>query len=326
MTLSTSAVGILDFGVAHNGEDARQIVEHTIAAARRADDLGFGRYWLAEHQSGGCCWGSPELVIALIARETERINVGFGGLLMPTHNALRVANDFTLLTQLFPDRIAVGLARGMPAENTLALVEPLRSIAGSPDDFSAKLVALLSYLRGMPRSQHAYYRARAFPKPTRPPEVWLLGTGGTSGVLAADYGLPFAHSIFHFPDAPLAPLKAYRDAFLPSAWWAEPRSMLAIAGVCAETRERARDIAASQPNSKITLNVVGTADDWREQVEAMVTETGADEIMYMDASPLPSQRLRAYELLADVLDAPAAASAPVVARRADQTKSFSGSV
>jgi luciferase family oxidoreductase group 1 len=304
MKLSTAAVGILDFGVAHNGEAPRDIVEHTIHAARRADALGFGRYWLAEHQMGKCCWATPEMVIALIARETTRIRVGAGGLLLMTHNALRAASDYSLLAQLHPDRIDVGLARGTPGDNVLALLEPARMFPSSPDEFSAKLVALVSYLRSIPRPQHAYFRSRAFPTPQHLPELWVLGSGGASGELAAQYGLPFALSIFHKPDTPLEPIARYRRNFRPSAWLAEPRSMVALAGVCADTGERARAIAASRSYQFITLNVIGTADDWCDHVTAIVSDTGADEIMYFDASPLPEQRLRAYELLAEALNEP----------------------
>lgn len=306
MTISTATVGLLDFGAANNGEQPREIIEHTIAAARHAEALGFARYWLAEHQVGTCCWASPELVLTLLARETSRIRLGSGGLLLPTHNALRVANDFSLLAQLFPDRIDLGLARGIPGDNALALVEPLREVGNSIDDFSSKLVAVLSYLARIPRPQHVHFRSRVMPPPKGLPDVWLLGSGSASGVLAAQYGLSFAHSIFHFPNASLAPLATYHRDFRPSGFLHEPRSMVAIAGVCAETRESAREIAASQPNTAITLNVIGTADDWCERVADIVSSTGAQEIMYLDASPLPEQRLRAYELLADALDTPGA--------------------
>jgi luciferase family oxidoreductase group 1 len=307
--IDIAAVGILDFGVANNGEPAHEIVEQTIHTARRADALGFGRYWLAEHQVGECCWATPEVVIALIARETTKIRVGSGGLLLPTHNALRVANDYSLLAQLNPDRIDIGLARGLPGDNRLALVEPLRTVSTLVDDFSSKLVALMSYLARVPRPQHAYFRSRAHPRPIRLPQVWLLGSAGTSGVLAAQYGLPFAISIFHTPGATIAPLTDYFRDFLPSGWLHEPRAMAAIAGVCAETRELAREIAATQPNPSITLNVVGTARDWCEYVNDLVSVSNAHEIMYLDMSPLPEQRLRAYELLADALQAPTATEA-----------------
>jgi luciferase family oxidoreductase group 1 len=322
--IQAAAVGILDFGVAHHGEGPLEIVEHTIHAARRADALGFGRYWLAEHQTGECRWATPEMVLALIARETTRIRVGAGGLLMIAHNPLRVANDYSLLAQLHPNRIDIGLARGTPGENVLALVEPVRNVDGSPDGFSSQLVALFSYLHRIPRPQHAYFRARTFPAPHHVPELWILGTGGTSGEFAAQFGLPFALSIFHFPDTPLTAIAKYRRDFWPSAWSSEPRTMVAIAGICAETRERAREIAASQPN-KVTLNVVGTAHDWRERVEEIVSATGADEIMYLDASPLPEQRLCAYELIGDALNAPAVARTTVTEWPLDHAHSVSGS-
>jgi luciferase family oxidoreductase group 1 len=324
--ISAAAVGFLDFGVANNGEEAKDIIEHTIGAARLADALGFGRYWLAEHQVGACSWASPELVLALIARETTRIRVGSGGLLLTSHNALRAANDFSLLAQLYPDRIDVGLARGTPGENCLALIEPLRVVPASVDEFSNKLVSFLSYLSGIPRPQHAYFRARAFPQPKQRPELWLLGSAGTSSLLAAQYGLPFALSIFHFPNASLAPLETYNRDFRPSAWLAEPRTMVAIAGVCAETRVRAREIAASQPNSTITLNVVGTANDWCDRVAEIVSATGAHEIMYMEASPLPEQRLRAYELLAEALHTADNAGTRAIALSLAQVGAMSGPV
>jgi luciferase family oxidoreductase group 1 len=323
MTISMAAVGLLDFGVAHNGESPRDIVDHTIEAARRADALGFGRYWLAEHQTGACCWASPELVLALIARDTTRIRVGSGGVLVATHNALRVANDFSLLAQLYPDRIDIGLARGTPGENSLALVEPLAYVPGSVDDFSRKLVALISYLRAIPRPQHAYFRARAFPLPTRLPEIWILGSGGTSGVFAAQYGLPFAQSMFHFPNTTLAALATYCRDFRPSTWAPEPRTMVAIAGVCAETRARAQAIAASQPNKAITLNVVGTAADWCDYVAEMVSIAGVHEVMYFEASPLPAQRLRAYELLAGALAETSPRAAGTLGRPVDTMHSYS---
>lgn len=322
--IGTSAVGILDFGVAHNGESAREIVEHTIQTARRADALGFGRYWLAEHQTGDCRWATPEMVLALIARETTRIRVGAGGLLMTSHNALRVANDYSLLSQLHPGRIDIGLARGTPGENLLALVEPTRYPDGSADGFCSKLVALFSYLRRVPRPQHAYFRARAFPMPHHVPELWVLGSGGGSADLAAQYGLPFALSIFHFPDTPLTGIAKYRDNFRPSTWSAEPRTLVAIAGICAETRQRAQTIAATQPND-VVLNAVGTAHDWCGRVEEIVSATGADEIMYLDASPLPEQRLCAYELIGDALNAPAVARTTVTERPLDHAHSVSGS-
>jgi alkanesulfonate monooxygenase SsuD/methylene tetrahydromethanopterin reductase-like flavin-dependent oxidoreductase (luciferase family) len=142
-------------------------------------------------------------------------------------------------------------------------------------------------------------------------------------VFAAQYGLPFAQSMFHFPNTTLAALATYCRDFRPSTWAPEPRTMVAIAGVCAETRARAQAIAASQPNKAITLNVVGTAADWCDYVAEMVSIAGVHEVMYFEASPLPAQRLRAYELLAGALAETSPRAAGTLGRPVDTMHSYS---
>src|SRR5580700_8610813 len=239
-------LSVLDQSPVSEGSSGSQALQNTIDLARLADQLGFHRYWVAEHHGGPMLAGpSPEVLIGPIAAATSHIRVGSGGVMLPHYSPFKVAESFSLLSGLFPGRIdlALGRAAGTDPLTTFALQRDRRQAA--PDDFPQQLAELLGYLNGSLPADHPFARlARTLPGSPQRPEPWLLGSSPQSAIWAAELGLPYAFADFiNSEGADIA--KLYRERFTPTDTSPVQRTAVAVWALCAPTDEEAEYLATS---------------------------------------------------------------------------------
>ena len=247
-------LSVLDQSPIPEGSTGADALHNTLDLARLADELGYHRYWVAEHHGGPMlASASPEALIGPIAAATRTIRVGSGGVMLPHYSPLKVAETFTILAALFPGRIDLGIGRaaGTDPLTTFALQRDRRQ--ASPDDFPQQLVELLAYFEDKLPDDHPFHRLAAT-LPGRPelPDVWLLGSSPQSAIWAGELGLPYAFADFINPGgAEIAAL--YRERFAAERSLQAPRTAVAAWVLCAPTDEEAQHLATS---SRMTLTLL----------------------------------------------------------------------
>src|SRR5438477_663747 len=322
-------LSVLDQSPIISGHDARRAIEETLALARRADELGYERYWLAEHHAiaalGDPC---PEVLVARLGAETKRIRVGSGGVLLPYYSAFRVAESFRMLEALYPGRIDLGIGRAPGGDARTA-----QAVAGGgfPDasDFPRQLLELIGHLDGTLEAAHPFKRVRLQPEVATAPEIWLLGSSNYSGALAAELGVAFSFAHFINPHGGDEVTRAYRQQFRAGREKA-PRAMVCTFLICAETDEEAERLAAPidlrrlhmalgvdapiPSDAEAALHrysaeerryvasqraraVIGSPATCRAELEAMAARYEADEVMVLTITGDYATRRRSYELL-----------------------------
>lgn len=340
------AVSVLDLSpVLASGGEA-QAVRDSVELARAADRFGYHRYWLAEHHGGRMlASSSPEILIDRIASATERMRVGSGGIMLPNHTPLHVAEQFKVLAALHPGRIDLGIGRAPGTDQLHALALRRDPEALAADDFPQRLGELLAFsgLAAWPEG-HPFAPVEASPRDAELPPLFLLGSSGFSAQLAAQSGLGFAFAAQINPEGAIDALRGYRDRFEPSALLTEPLAILSHNFVCADTDEEAKRLAAparvafrglrtGRPAPLLSIEeavaadkpvspprggpetmrmIVGAPPVVRELLGELVERSGADELMVMCNAPL-DERIHSYELLAEAFqlgaDQPAASPA-----------------
>ncbi|HEY0396381.1 MAG TPA: LLM class flavin-dependent oxidoreductase [Candidatus Elarobacter sp.] len=321
-------VGILDQSPVLSGACPRDAVLATLQLARDAERLGYHRYWLAEHHAmQGLADPAPEILLARIAADTTRMRVGTGGVLLPHYSALKVAEQFRLLDALAPGRVDLGIGRAPGGSQRVSMALESAEI----QRFPRQVRDLIGFLdRALP-VEHPFAKLVAMPSGETSPEVWLLGSSDYSAALAAELGLPFAFAHFISGDAEQV-TRMYRRHFRPSERSPEPRVLIAIAAIAAETPEEAEELAATldlwrlrirrgvdlpvpsrdearahpytiYDREEIAYNrrrlALGAPRAVRERVEAIVRAHEADEAMLLSITPDYDARTRSYALLAD---------------------------
>lgn len=326
-------LSVLDQSPIPEGLTAGDALRNTIDLAEHADALGYRRYWLAEHHgTPGLACASPEVMIAPIAAATSRIHVGTGGVMLPHYSPLKVAETFSMLSSLFPERIDLGLGRapGTSAAVAYALQRDRRQPV--PDDFRDQLEELLGYFahRKQPAGPFRQIPSISFTSP----EPWLLGSSPQSAVWAAELGLPYAFADFINPEG-AAYAAYYREHFQPSERLAEPRVAVAVWAICADSNEEALRLSASgrmmllnlyrgrlipvppvdravaflqqegvslgalPPNRRM---ITGAPTAVRPSIEGVASEYGATELFVVNIMHSHQARRRSYELIARAFD------------------------
>jgi luciferase family oxidoreductase group 1 len=320
-------LSVLDQSPISEGSSGAQALQNTLDLARLTDELGYHRYWLAEHHGGVMLAGpSPEVLIGPVAAATARIRVGSGGVMLPHYSPLKVVESFSVLSGLYPGRIdlALGRAAGTDPLTTFALQRDRR--AAAPDDFRDQLAELLGYLNDSLPPDHPFARLSLLPGRPEAPEPWLLGSSMQSAVWAAELGLPYAFADFINPRG--SEIAAhYRQNFRPSARLAAPRMIVCSWVICAETEEEAERLSSSGRMAFQMLRqgrlievppvekaqrflesqgpprgrrlVLGTPEVVRARLEEVVEEYGADELMLVNIVYEHEARRRSYELVAE---------------------------
>src|SRR5438477_7812717 len=239
-------LSVLDQSPIPEGSSGADAIRNTLDLALLADELGYHRYWVAEHHGGPMlASASPEALIGPIASNTTGIRVGSGGVMLPHYSPLKVAETFSVLAALYPGRIDLGLGRA-PGTDPLTMFALQRDRReASPDDFPQQLAELLGYLGGSLPADHPFARlSSTLPGLPERPEPWLLGSSPQSAVWAGQLGLRYSFADFINPSGPeIATL--YRQQFADSEATPGPVLSVAVWAICAETTEEAQRLAAS---------------------------------------------------------------------------------
>ncbi|HEY6314814.1 MAG TPA: LLM class flavin-dependent oxidoreductase [Streptosporangiaceae bacterium] len=346
LTFGPAAVplSVLDLAPVPEGGNAGDALRATIDLARRAERLGFRRFWVAEHHNmPGIASSAPAVLIGHIADATDIIRVGSGGVMLPNHVSLVVAEQFGMLEALHPGRIDLGIGRAPGTDQVTAAALRRSPDALSADDFPDQLMDLLGYFTGRWPEGHPFARITAVPGRGYQPAMWLLGSSGYSAQVAGLLGLPFAFAHHFSPASTLPALELYRSHFRPSETLGEPYAMVAAAVVCADTDERARwlagpgalsflrlragrpgplpspEEAAAYPYNELerafvqdrqATQLIGSPETVRRGLAELLKATAADELMITTMVFDPADRLRSFELLAALARQPAAAATP----------------
>ncbi|SFK67422.1 LLM class flavin-dependent oxidoreductase [Lysobacter sp. cf310] len=317
---------VLDLAPVTEGSDAAQAFAHSLELAQHAERLGYRRYWLAEHHNmPGIASAATAVLIGHIAGGTSTIRVGAGGIMLPNHSPLQVAEQFGTLASLYPDRIDLGLGRAPGTDQATA--RALRRYFDGADSFPQDVAELLHYFEPVRPGQ----AVRAVPGAGLRVPVWLLGSSLFGAQLAAQLGLPYAFASHFAPDAMDEALAIYRREFRPSAAWSRPHALLALNVVAAETDAQARRLFTTQQQSFVNLRrgqpglipppiddidaywtpaersgveralacaVVGDPDSVREGIAAFIERHRPDELMLTANVYEHAARLRSFELAA----------------------------
>ncbi|MRX70754.1 MsnO8 family LLM class oxidoreductase [Bacillus lacus] len=234
-------LSILEQSAISAGETAEMALQHTLSLVMEAEQLGFHRFWVAEHHNtAGLAGSSPEVIMSHLAAVTKTIKVGSGALLLPQYSPLKIAENFLTLEAMFPGRVDLGIGRspGGDAATRLALTDGLRK---SLSEFPRQVDELKRYLGNDP-----VHKVTAFPSIDRQPQVWLLGTSVKGAKLAAEKGLAFTFGHFLYPAAGKQAISTYKAEFRATPYQKKPQHMVCVFVVCAKTEEQAEKLALSQ--------------------------------------------------------------------------------
>ena len=236
-------LSVLDLSPVSSGMTAAQAIHNTLDLARHTDRLGFYRYWLAEHHNmPGVAGSSPEILIGQVARETAKLRVGSGGVMLPNHAPLKVAEAFQTLEALFPGRIDLGIGRAPGSDPRTALA--LRR-SGETAELPEQLADMFAFAEGAFPAGHPFQSVSAVPFGIRLPPVWLLGSSDYSAQVAAALGLGFAFAHHINPHGAREAMSLYRTHFTPSEQGSEPEALVTASVICADTDAEAEKLAAS---------------------------------------------------------------------------------
>lgn len=324
-SIGSTPLSVLDLAPVATGSTPGDALRNSLDLVRHAERLGYRRHWVAEHHNmPGIASSAPAVLIAHLASVTSTIRVGSGGVMLPNHQPLVVAEQFGMLEALHPGRIDLGIGRA-PGTDQVTAYALRRSMDPAADELPLLLEELRAFFAG------AFPHITAVPGAGNEPELWLLGSSDFSARMAADLGLRFSFAHHFMPQNTLPALEIYRREFKPSRDLAEPYASIGVAVVCAETDEEARRLHEPGKLAFLRLRLgrpstfpspeEAAAHDWapdhREFVEAwtashvvgspetvraglaqLEADTGADELIVTTNVYDHADRVRSYELLA----------------------------
>jgi luciferase family oxidoreductase group 1 len=328
---ATQAVrrSVLDLSVLNDGQSSGEALRTTTALAKRADELGYARFWVAEHHnmpSVACT--SPAVLIAHLAAVTSRIRVGSGGVMLPNHAPLVIAEQFAMLEGLHPGRIDLGIGRAPGTDQRTAAVLRRSADLQGEDDFPRDFLDLMGLLGDPRTSTGLWSHFRATPVATTSPQIFLLGSSGYSAQLAGHLGLPFAFAHHFDTGGTMQATELYRHTFQPSVVLDEPYMIVTANVLAADSKEDAdwhsaparltalgrrtgRFIRLPSPQDASvhpdleqadrlpSSRIVGEVSTVIRELEELVDRTGANEVMVTSVAYDLSARLRSIELLAE---------------------------
>ncbi|MBC8717403.1 LLM class flavin-dependent oxidoreductase [Ochrobactrum sp. Marseille-Q0166] len=321
-------LSVLDLSPVPEGSDAGQSLCNTLELAQQAERLGFTRYWLAEHHNmPGIASAATSVVIGHVAAGTSTIRVGAGGIMLPNHSPLVIAEQFGTLASLFPGRIDLGLGRA-PGTDQLTAHALRRNLESSANDFPRDVVELLNYFKPADPAQ----RVQAVPGAGLNVPVWILGSSLFGAQLAAMLGLPYGFASHFAPADMERAVELYRERFEPSEYLQKPYVMLGLNVIAADTDEEAHYLFTSQLQAFVNLRsgrpgklpapvagyqeqldpsaqalvrqmlscrVVGGPETVDKGIREFAERTGADELMVTGMIYDHQKRLRSYEIVSN---------------------------
>nr|WP_163969377.1 LLM class flavin-dependent oxidoreductase [Oceanobacillus halotolerans] len=323
-------LSILDLAPVVEDGTPSDSLKNSVSLAQHTEKLGFNRYWLAEHHNmPGIASSATSVLIGHIAGSTSQMRVGSGGIMLPNHAPLVIAEQFGTLETLYPGRIDLGLGRA-PGTDQVTAYALRRTLNSSPEAFPAMVEELEAYFSGTARVHSVPGEGLEIP-------IWLLGSSGFSAQLSAQKGLPFSFASHFAPDNTIAALNLYRDHFKPSDVLAEPYAMVGVNVIAADTEEQAKYIATSQqqqflsiqrgqptklqppiddidavwtPSEKAAVQqsldsrstIVGDKETVKRGLEVFLEETQANEMIINSQIYHHEDRLRSYEIVAELME------------------------
>lgn len=324
-------ISVLDLVPVPSGTAPSQALADTLALAQTAEKAGYKRYWISEHHSmPAIASASPEVLLSRVGALTQHIRIGSGGIMLPNHAPMRVAEHFKALEALYPGRVDLGLGRA-PGSDARAN----RAIhARSGEHFVAMLDEMLALSEDSYPVDHPYHGVRVMPEDVGLPPIWILGSSGASAGFAADRGFGYSFASHFSPMAPDAALNEYRRQFQPSAQFQAPHTILGVSVICADTEAQAQHLAqtvdlmwlrlrkgefaalpspeeaAAYPYSELeraavsdnrARHVIGTPEQVADRLSSLAEHTQASELMIVSNIHDQAARLRSYERVAEAL-------------------------
>nr|WP_188454775.1 LLM class flavin-dependent oxidoreductase [Virgibacillus oceani]GGG71823.1 hypothetical protein GCM10011398_15170 [Virgibacillus oceani] len=329
-TFKSIPLSVLDLAPVTEGGTPEQSFKNSVSLAKHVENLGYNRYWLAEHHNmPGIASSATSVIIGHIAGATNYIRVGSGGIMLPNHATLVIAEQFGTLETLYPGRIDLGLGRA-PGSDQATAYALRRTLNMRVEDFPLQVEELQSYFEGTAR-------VHAVPGEGLNIPIWLLGSSGFSARLSAEKGLPFSFASHFSPDYTIPALNSYRSNFKPSDTLEKPYAMLGVNIIAADTDEEARYIATSQQQQFLSIRrgqptklqppieriddvwsemekaaveqslnsrstIVGGPETVKRGLEQFLEETQADEFIINSQIYNHNDRLRSYEIVAELMD------------------------
>jgi luciferase family oxidoreductase group 1 len=321
---------VLDLAPIVEGGDAGQAFRNALDLARRAEAWGYKRFWMAEHHSmPGIASAATSVALAYIGAGTSTIRIGAGGIMLPNHSPLVIAEQFGTLESLYPGRVDLGLGRA-PGTDQAAAAALRRNLESGADRFPQDVLELIGYFSPPEPGR----RVRAIPGEGLKVPVWILGSSLYGAQLAAMLGLPFAFASHFAPAMMMDAIRVYRERFQPSEQTAEPYVMLGFNAFAADSDEEAETLATSLQQAFVNLHsgnpmplqppipgyletlplnarallrhtlsasATGTPAKVKAEIEAFVDRTGADELMITSQVYDHAARLRSFEIVAEVM-------------------------
>jgi luciferase family oxidoreductase group 1 len=319
---------ILDLSPITEGGDAAQSFRNSLSLAQHGEKLGYRRYWLAEHHGmPGIASAATAVLLAYIGAGTSTIRIGAGGVMLPNHSPLVIAEQFGTLESLYPGRIDLGLGRA-PGSDQRTAQALRRDLQSDADRFPQDVVELMDFMSKEPRQP-----VRAVPGMGLEVPVWILGSSTFGAQLAAHLGLPYAFASHFAPQQLMQAIRIYRETFKPSAQLAKPYVMLGFNVFAAETDEEAEfratswqqafvNLRSGRPgrlpppvegyrqrvgpaenallDSVLSCSAVGSRDTVKTRLQEFIEQTGADELMITSQVFDHQARLRSYEIVAEL--------------------------
>ncbi|MSP00227.1 MAG: LLM class flavin-dependent oxidoreductase [Acetobacteraceae bacterium] len=321
-------LSVLDLSPIAEGSDAGQALRNSLDLARHVEALGFRRYWMAEHHNlPGIASAATAVALAHIAAGTSTITIGSGGIMLPNHAPLLIAEQFGTLAALHPGRVELGLGRA-PGSDQITARAMRRNLHSDGDEFPEDVVELMAYFQPVQDNQ----AVQAVPGAGLNVPVWILGSSTYGAQLAAILGLPYAFASHFAPTMMMDAIAIYRQHFRPSAQLSKPNLMLGLNVVAADTDEEARYLFSSQQQSFLNIRrgrpgrlpppipdlesridhygramladslscaVVGSLDTVRRGLDAFAERTGADELIVTGNVFDHAKRMRSFEIVAE---------------------------
>ena len=327
-------LSILDQSTISKGGKAINAIQQTIQLAQKAEAWGYHRFWVSEHHNLVSIAGSaPEVLIAHLAAVTKSIRLGSGGIMLPNHSSLKVAENFRLLETMAPGRIDLGIGRAPGGDRiTASLLNPSNRF--KEEDYIQQVNELQLYFNEQVQTQFGI--VRAIPVVYDEPPIWMLTSSGNSAFIAADMGLGLAFAQFIAANGVKQAVAAYRENFKPSDMFPKPEVLIAIWVLCADTEEKANELKQSllhvflqmekgevrtgmppydeikdypysiQDRMRMDVNskrlIAGTPQQVKQQIIELAEDCDADEIMAATITYAPEDKVRSFELLAEVFD------------------------
>ena len=326
-------LSVLDQTPIRKGSNAGEALQESVELARLADRIGYTRYWLSEHHNTITLAGAaPEVFIARLGAETKTIRLGSGGIMLPNHSTLKVAENFRLLEALYPHRIDLGIGRAPGGDRaTSQLLNPSNSF--NPEEYIQQIRDLSAFLEDTPAEGNLNGRIRAIPSIDSAPAIWVLTSSGESAYLAAHFGLALSYAQFINPIGGREAIRQYKERFRPSTGLSAPATNVGVFAFCSESEEKVEQFKAMMEYRLISFEkgvfdrlyayedikdyqyteaeqqrlvyhrnryIAGTPDVIEKELVTLAEQFETDEIMVATFADKKEDRLRSYELLAGI--------------------------